>query len=237
MRCPSLGHHRRSGVHQQKQLYDETIRALTNMKDCGLVAISTPLGPDNFVSSLLNMTKADGTPFYNILRLVPICDKCLKKPTITEQTQCTHAWLPSWKSHGKQVRNQQVGAATGSTNVTAQEDFGLSLPGSNGILLDHKRLDLDFNNKDLNRVFDQEEEGYVPARIYVSFDPNAWTQDFGQRRFAVAFGPLPLPPGTSFTGTSRERCKRKKVFRCTCPGWSCWEPTLATPRPPWTKTP
>lgn len=46
---------------------DETIRALTNMRDCGLIAISTPLGPDNFISILIDMKNEDGTDFYNVM--------------------------------------------------------------------------------------------------------------------------------------------------------------------------
>jgi len=32
-----------------KGLWDETIRALLNMKNAGLIGITTPRGPDNFV--------------------------------------------------------------------------------------------------------------------------------------------------------------------------------------------
>lgn len=62
-----------------KQLYDETIRALTNMRDTGLIAISTPLGPDNFISILIDMKNEDGTDFYNIMVCVRagVCKKIL----------------------------------------------------------------------------------------------------------------------------------------------------------------
>ena len=156
-----------------KQLYDETIRALTNMRDCGLIAISTPLGPDNFISMLIDMTNPDGTPFYNVLHLTTVCDKCKLLPTVSERSACTHTWLPSWKSQGKQERNRRVGAVTGSSDTTAQEDCGLIVDGANGKLFMTERLKKDFNMMDLNRVYSHRTERYKPSRIYMSCDPNA----------------------------------------------------------------
>lgn len=154
-----------------KQLYDETIRALTNMKDCGLIAISTPLGPDNFVSMLIDMKDENGDPFYNVMHMMAICDKCKQLPTLSEQSACPHTWLPSWKSHDKQKRNAQVGRVTGSVATTAQEDCGIIVPGMNGVIFDQKQLTKAFDIKDSNRVFDS--HSYQPARIYVAIDPNA----------------------------------------------------------------
>jgi hypothetical protein len=105
-------------------LWDETIRALLNMKNAGLIGITTPRGPDNFVSLLINMTNEDGSPFFNVLHMTTVCDVCAQLPTLAERLSCNHAYIPTYKSREKQSRSARVAKATNSINITLQEDAG-----------------------------------------------------------------------------------------------------------------
>lgn len=152
-------------------LWDETIRALLNMKNAGVIGITTPRGPDNFVSLLINMTNEDGSPFFNVLHMTTICDVCKLLPTLAEQLSCNHSWIPTYKSREKQSRNARVAKVTGSIGITLQEDCGMVVPGSDGVIFDPSQLRQVFDLKNRNMIFD--EEYYVPPRIYVLSDPNA----------------------------------------------------------------
>lgn len=152
-------------------LWDETIRALLNMKNAGVIGITTPRGPDNFVSLLINMKNEDGTPYFNILHMTTICDACSKLPTLAERMSCQHSWIPTYKSREKQSRNARIAKATGSINITAQEDAGMIVAGAGGVIFDPDQIRqlFDLSNKDM--LF--EDMDFIPSRIYVISDPNA----------------------------------------------------------------
>jgi len=152
-------------------LWNETIRALLNMKNAGVVAITTPRGPDNFVSLLIAMTNDDGTPFFNVLHMTTICDSCNKLPTIAERLSCNHGWIPTYKSREKQTRNAKMACVTNSESITMQEDCGIIVPGLDGTIFDHDLLRIAFNYKDSHLKFN--DPHFIPPRIYVTSDPNA----------------------------------------------------------------
>ncbi len=70
------------------------------METAAMIAISTPLGPFNYFSKLIQLTEEDGTPFFNVKQLGTVCVECLKLPTQAEMLACTHVTdrLPPWKS-------------------------------------------------------------------------------------------------------------------------------------------
>ena len=156
-------------------LWNETIRALLNMKNAGLIGITTPRGPDNFVSLLINMTNDDGSPFFNVLHMTTVCDVCAELPTLAERLSCNHSYIPSYKSREKQTRNARVAKATGSINITLQEDAGVIVPGSDGVIFDSVQLKHIFNTRNPDMIFGttELERDFVPNRIYVFSDPNA----------------------------------------------------------------
>jgi len=156
-------------------LWDETIRALLNMKNAGLIGITTPRGPDNFVSLLINMENDDGTPFFNVLHMTTVCEACKLLPTKSEQLACNHSWIPTYKSREKQTRNAKVAEATGSIGITLQEDCGVFVAGTDGAIFDPQQLKEVFDTKNPALVFgsDRRDLDFVPDRIYLMSDPNA----------------------------------------------------------------
>jgi hypothetical protein len=160
-------------------LWDETIRALLNMKNAGVIGITTPRGPDNFVSLLINMTNEDGTPFFNVLHMTTVCEACAKLPTLSERLSCNHSWIPTYKSREKQSRNARIAKATGSISITLQEDCGIVVAGTGGVIFDPDHLRLAFDKKNPDMVFGDDkgdenpDNNYVPPRIYILSDPNA----------------------------------------------------------------
>lgn len=151
------------------------------MKDTGLIIISTPLGPTNFLSILVNMTNPDGSSFFNVIQTTTICDECAKLPTMAERSACDHCWLPKWKDKGKQTRNAAVGRMLGTVDMTAREDCGVIVDVSTNSCFDPDHVNELF-------TFDNPRRRYScnrsPERIYVGCDPNA----FGDSRSAVVSG-------------------------------------------------
>ncbi len=181
-----------------KQVVDETIRALLAMKNAGLVAITTPRGPDNFATQWMEMKNEDGTPFFNIIHLTTICDRCRLLPTSAEQLKCNHNWIPTYKSAAKQRRNADIARATGSESITMQEDCGIVVSHLEGYVFQPDQLKrvFDLGNPELRFSDDQ----YKPPRIYVFSDPNA----SGASNTTVQSG-FWVPPRSLSTGGGHDR--------------------------------
>lgn len=169
------------GAYISEDLFNETVRALTNMKDTGLIIISTPLGPTNFLSLLVNMTNPDGSTFFNVIQTTTICEACAKLPTMAERSACDHCWLPKWKDKGKQTRNAAVGRMLGTVDMTAREDCGVIVDVSTNSCFDSKHVNELFDLSDPKR---KHCTAVSPKRIYVACDPNA----FGESRSSMVSG-------------------------------------------------
>ena len=155
----------------RRDTWDETIRALLAMKDAGLIGLTTPRGPDNFVSQLIDMQNDDGSSFFNVIHMTTICEACEKLPTRSERLMCNHAWVPTYKSKYKQARNAAIARATGSESVTMQEDCGVIVSNLDGCVFDPDVIKRVFDLKNPDTTF--KDHNYVPPRIYIFSDPNA----------------------------------------------------------------
>lgn len=60
-----------------KAVFTEVVVPLLGVKDTSLIAISTPLGEDNFYSSLLSAKKPNSErPLFNVCSIQLLCAEC-----------------------------------------------------------------------------------------------------------------------------------------------------------------
>lgn len=79
----------------------EVVVPLLGVNGTAIVAISTPLGEDNWYTSLIQKKTEDGERLFNVVQYSLVCDECRKKDLATE---CQHKieLLPPWKSESRQ---------------------------------------------------------------------------------------------------------------------------------------
>ena len=79
----------------------EVVVPLLGVNGTAIVAISTPLGEDNWYTGLIQKKTEDGERLFNVVQYSLVCDECRKKDLATE---CQHKieLLPPWKSESRQ---------------------------------------------------------------------------------------------------------------------------------------
>lgn len=143
------------------------------MKHCTVVMLTTPLGPENYVSRLMNVTKrgSDET-IFDVIKIGLVCDDCLKLPE-EEQEKCNHLThlRPKWHSSEKEDIVKAI------MDETAGGDAGISLRENSGMIVsEHTPA---FLRSHVTAFFDpQRAENFhvvekTPKRVYVVLDPNA----------------------------------------------------------------
>lgn len=82
-------------------VWQEVVVPLLGVNNTAIVAISTPLGEDNFYTGLINKRTENGDRLFNVIQFSLVCDACRAKGIATE---CQHKAdiLPPWKSQSRQ---------------------------------------------------------------------------------------------------------------------------------------
>lgn len=82
-------------------VWQEVVVPLLGVNGTAIVAISTPLGEDNWYTSLIQKKTEDGERLFNVVQYSLVCDECRRKGIATE---CSHMidLLPPWKSESRQ---------------------------------------------------------------------------------------------------------------------------------------
>lgn len=82
-------------------VWQEVVVPLLGVNGTAVVAISTPLGEDNWYTGLIQKKTEDGERLFNVVQYSLVCDACRKKGIATE---CQHKieLLPPWKSESRQ---------------------------------------------------------------------------------------------------------------------------------------
>lgn len=82
-------------------VWQEVVVPLLGVNGTAIVAISTPLGEDNWYTGLIQKKTEDGERLFNVVQYSLVCDECRKKDLATE---CQHKieLLPPWKSESRQ---------------------------------------------------------------------------------------------------------------------------------------
>lgn len=83
------------------QCRQEVVVPLLGVSGTAIVAISTPLGEDNWYTGLITRKTEDGEKLFNVVQYSLVCDECKAKGIATE---CQHKTdlLPPWKSESRQ---------------------------------------------------------------------------------------------------------------------------------------
>lgn len=132
------------------------------MQNTALIALSSPEGGGNYFSTLLELTKPDGSPFFQVVDCFRICTACLKLERV-KAIECKHiADTPHWLS-GKKIA--ELKTLYKSNPEDALREFG-------GISVSNHKPAL--NKDDVNRMF----AGpafvcqHTPQLIFTTCDPN-----------------------------------------------------------------
>jgi len=74
----------------------ETVAPLFTAKNTVFIGITTSLGPDNYVSMLVESSKVEGVETFKVLQVTLVCNRCKDTP---REFSCTHpvANRPAWK--------------------------------------------------------------------------------------------------------------------------------------------
>lgn len=151
------------------------------MEKAALIAISTPLGPFNYFSKLIQLTEEDGSAFFNVRQLGTICEACLKLPTQAEMLACTHGTnrLPPWKSGERHKRLKRITMVGDTAARGLRENAGIIASDYNTV----------FDTENVNRLFSLKtrphyETIHPPDRIYITADPDGG----GLSRMSIASG-------------------------------------------------
>lgn len=206
-------------AYVNKDLFFETIVPLLEMKSCSLICISTPLDELNWFSTLLDMTDIDGLPFFKVIRLDTICNKC-KLLSRKEMDKCTHKTdvLPSWKSGPRHERNKRL---------YEMDDLGRGLRENAGIVTgaDNTVFDRDvvkqFFEHDTMQRFIPDSDA-PPRCVYIMVDPDA----DGDSELALVSGFVtntqPNAPKGMFVV---RRCPITFTYYTTCSTYPCCQLT------------
>ena len=82
-------------------MWQEVVIPLLGVNGTSIVAISTPLGEDNWYSELIQKKMDDGSQLFNVIQYSLVCPECRRKG---QSAQCAHRMdlLPPWKSESRQ---------------------------------------------------------------------------------------------------------------------------------------
>lgn len=156
------------------EVWTEVVIPLLEVKNTGLIAISTPLDSSNFYSTLVTMKDDRGNNVFEVLEARAACASCIEK--LEDPSKCPHVQLerPAWKSKEKQ---QVVKALyTGNKMMMMRESLGVVTEGQNGVFL----------RKCIRFLFDRPRLPIPEAtkHVYIAIDPTGG----GPSKFAIVSG-------------------------------------------------
>ena len=143
-------------------LFYKVIVPILSMKNTALVALSSPEGGGNYFSTLLELTKPDGSLFFQVVDCFRICTACLKLERV-KAIECKHiADTPHWLSGPKIA---ELKTLYKSNPEDALREFG-------GISVSNHKPAL--NKDDVNRLFAGATfvPQSAPTLIFTTCDPN-----------------------------------------------------------------
>ena len=108
---------------------------LLGVSNTSILAISTPLGEDNYYSQITQIKDENKRPLFKSLSIQLICDACKAKKK--DAVQCVHKldMLPSWKSEARQEKVRRIMETVPelymreALGVTTSERFGVFTSG------------------------------------------------------------------------------------------------------------
>lgn len=152
-------------------VFNQVVLPLVEMRNSLLVCISTPLGPDNFYSALMDLQDPEtGEYVFYRIRVISLCEECQKKSA----DFCPHLGpvdVPEWKasSTDKKARHVQLMYGT-DTEARMLETKGLAVASSTSAL-DRSNLHTLFNESP--RAGIRELDNHIgPSNVLVCCDPN-----------------------------------------------------------------
>lgn len=143
-------------------MFTEVVIPLLGVKHTSLIGISTPLGSDNFYSSLLESKKPNGKPLFNVCTITLICEACRAKG-LTDS--CPHNnETPPWKTNERQELVKTLMA--NDKAMYQREQLGVVTSQGNSC------LDRD-SISEMNRPesFFRVVRGQAPREVFVVIDP------------------------------------------------------------------
>jgi hypothetical protein len=155
-------------AYAKPRLVFETLLPLLGMKDAALIGISTPLGSDNWLTAAINIKDEYGIPYFPVIQLGLVCQKCMQTAQVDIINQCKHmkGLTPPWKSEQNTDRIKKI--------TELLDDKGRAMRENMGIVTDS--VNIAFNTAHLEKWFSilpTIETGEYPEKIYVTVDPDA----------------------------------------------------------------
>tara|TARA_A100001015_G_scaffold60604_1_gene66824 strand:- start:5046 stop:5594 length:549 start_codon:yes stop_codon:yes gene_type:complete len=116
-------------------VFYEVVVPLLGVSNTSILAISTPLGEDNYYSQITQIKDENKRPLFKSLSIQLICDACKAKKK--DAVQCVHRldMLPSWKSEARQEKVRRIMETVPelymreALGVTTSERFGVFTSG------------------------------------------------------------------------------------------------------------
>jgi hypothetical protein len=103
------------------EVWQEVVVPILGVNNTSILAISTPLGEDNWYTSLLTRKNETGDALFNVKQFTLVCDDC-KKAGVSENCQHRMDLLPPWKSQTRQKLVKFL--LNDSTNMYLSEAMG-----------------------------------------------------------------------------------------------------------------
>lgn len=148
------------------------------MKQCTIVMLTTPLGPENHISRLMIIPKrGTNESIFNVIQIGLVCDDCLKLSD-EEQEKCDHLThlRPKWHSSEKEdvVKTIMNETSNGNAGISLRENSGMIVSENTpAFLRSHVTSFFDTNKRENFHVISK-----TPKRVYVTLDPNAGGPSF-----------------------------------------------------------
>lgn len=141
---------------------------MLGMKDAVFLAVSTPLGSDNWLSEATTIKDENGEPYFAVTQVGLVCNDCLAAGVKNTMEPCEHRQgiNPAWKSKDRAARMAKI--------TSMLHDEGMAMRENQGIIADSGKPEFDKNL--INRWFDEQPTinvTRVPERIYITIDPDA----------------------------------------------------------------
>jgi hypothetical protein len=155
-------------AYTKPRLVFETILPMLGMKDAVFLALSTPLGSDNWLSQAIAVKDENGNPYFPAIQVGLVCDQCLASGQKDIMEQCEHrrGITPPWKSEDREFRMRKV--------TSLLDDPGRAMRENAGIIIDS--METEFDQQLLKQWFENPPTimaDYIPDHLFICIDPDA----------------------------------------------------------------
>ena len=141
---------------------------MLGMKDAVFLALSTPLGSDNWLTQAIGIKDENGVPYFPTIQIGLVCDQCLASGHKDLMEQCEHrrGITPPWKSEDREFRIRKITSLLDDPARALRENAA-TIIDSGETSFDGSLLKTWFENPPTLLV------DYVPDKIYITIDPDA----------------------------------------------------------------